>query len=29
MNKKLDEGDLIQYCLRCYIQELKVKRCLI
>jgi hypothetical protein len=28
IDKKLDEGDLIQYCLKCYIQEMKMKRCL-
>jgi len=28
VDKKLDEGDLIQHCIRCYIQEMKVKRCL-
>jgi hypothetical protein len=28
IDKKLDEGDLIQHCLKCYIQEMKMKRSL-
>ena len=28
IDRKLDEGDLIQFCLKCYIKEIKVKRCL-
>ena len=28
IDRKLDEGDLIQYCLKCYMKEIKMKRCL-
>lgn len=28
IDKKLDEGDLIEFCLKCYIQEMKLKRAL-